>query len=141
MLVLVGAPQRPMCTNMGSPIMASESPWVLERFGARWARLALVVIGVVFIALIGSWAAIGVASAWRGGHEFKALADGAIALLLVSLSVRIMAVNWRATRHAPDPSAAPPDIAEQTGVWGVGGPGMREPGQTGVFPPRRPDRR
>lgn len=120
--------------------MASESPWVLERFGARWARVALIVIGVVFIVLICGWAAIGVASAWRAGHEFKALADGAIALLLVLLSLRIMAVNWRATRNPPDQPALLPDVGEQTGVWGVGGPSMREPGQTGVFPPRRPDR-
>ncbi|MBS0386948.1 MAG: hypothetical protein JSR15_00605 [Proteobacteria bacterium] len=121
--------------------MASESSWVLERFGTRWARLALVVIGVVFIALICSWAAIGVASAWRAGHEFKALADGAIALLLVLLSMRVMALNWRATRVPPQQPAVLPDGNEQTGVWGVGGPSMREPGQTGVFPPRRPDRR
>ena len=120
--------------------MASESPWVLERFGARWARVALLVIGILFIGLICSWAALGVTAAWRTGHELKALVDAAIALLLVLLSLRIMAVNWRATRHPPEAPALLPDSNEQTGIWGVGGPSMREPGQTGVFPPRRPDR-
>lgn len=121
--------------------MASESPWVLERFGSRWARLALIVAGVLFIALICGWAAVGVAGAWRAGHEFKALTDAAIALLLVLLAVRIMAVNWRATRPGGDQPVVLPDGNEQTGIWGVGGPSMREPGSTGVFPSRRLDRR
>ena len=117
--------------------MASESPWVLERFGSRWARFALIVVGVAFVALICGWAAFSVAGAWRGGHPVKALADAVIALLLVSLSLRIMAVNWRATRTAEAAQAVLPDGNEQTGVWGVGGPSMREPGSTGVFLSRR----
>ena len=117
--------------------MASESSWVLERFGSRGARLALIVVGVVFVALICGWAAMSVAAAWRVGHHFKALADCAIALLLVLLSLRIMAVNWRATRERDIPPAVLPDGNEQTGVWGVGGPSMREPGSTGVFLSRR----
>ena len=121
--------------------MASESPWVVERFGSRWARLALIVAGIVFIALICGWAAVGVAGAWRAGHEFKALTDAAIALLLILLSVRIMAVNWRATRERGDQPAIPADGSEQTGVWGVGGPSMREPGSTGAWPLRGMDRR
>jgi hypothetical protein len=121
--------------------MASQSPWVIERFGSRWARLVLVVAGVLFIALICGWAAVGVAGAWRTGHVFKALTDAAIALLLVLLSVRIMAVNWRATRAGPEQPVVLPDGNEQSGIWGVGGPSMREPGSTGIFPPRGPDRR
>lgn len=121
--------------------MASESPWVLERFGSRWARLVLIIAGIVFIALICGWAAVGVAGAWRAGHELKALADAAIALLLVLLSVRIMAVNWRATRAHADQPAILPDGSEQTGIWGVGGPSMREPGSTGAWPLRGTDRR
>jgi hypothetical protein len=121
--------------------MSSESPWVLERFGSRWARLALIISGVIFIALICGWAAVGVAGAWRTGHHFKALSDAAIALLLVLLAVRIMAVNWRATRAGKEQSVGLPEGNEQTGIWGVGGPSMREPGLTGIFPSRGPDRR
>jgi len=117
--------------------MASESPWVLERFGSRGARLALIVVGIAFIALICGWAAISVAAAWRLGHPVKACADGAIALLLVLISLRIMAVNWRATRERDAQPAVLPDGNEQTGIWGVGGPSMREPGSTGVFLARR----
>lgn len=117
--------------------MANESSWVLERFGSRAARLALIIVGVVFIALICGWAAFSVAAAWHAGHPFKALADAAIALLLVLLSLRIMAVNWRATRAQDLQPAVLPDGNEQTGIWGVGGPSMREPGSTGVFLSRR----
>jgi hypothetical protein len=117
--------------------MASESPWVLERFGSRGARLALIVVGVAFIALICGWAAFSVAAAWRTDHHFKAVTDVAIALLLVLLSLRIMAVNWRATRASDAQPAVLPDGNEQTGIWGVGGPSMREPGSTGVFLSRR----
>ena len=117
--------------------MSSESPWVLERFGSRWARLALIVLGALFIALICSWAAFSVAGAWRAAHTLKALADAAIALLLVLIALRIMAVNWRATRAQHEQPAVLPDGNEQTGIWGVGGPSMREPGSTGVFLSRR----
>ncbi len=120
--------------------MASQSPWVIERFGARWARVALIIAGVLFIALICGWAAAGVAGAWRAGHQFKALTDAAIAVLLVLLAMRIMAVNWRATRAGEEKPVTLPDGSDQTGVWGVGGPSMREPGSTGVFPARRPDK-
>ena len=121
--------------------MISESPWVIDRFGQRWARLALLCTGVVFVALIVVWAAVSMAAAWRGGHVLPGLAQGAIALLLVTLSLRIMAVNWRATRPRGDPPIVPADGADQSGVWGVGGPSMREPGSTGAWPMRGIDRR
>jgi hypothetical protein len=121
--------------------MISESPWVVERFGQRWARLALICAGVVFVALIAIWAAVSVAAAWRGGHALRGMLDGVIAALLVTLSLRIMAVNWRATRPRGDDPLVTADSADQSGVWGVGGPSMREPGSTGVWPARGTNRR
>jgi hypothetical protein len=121
--------------------MSSESPWVVERFGQRWARLALACTGVVFMALIAVWAAVSVAAAWRSGHALRGLLDGAIAALLVTLSLRIMAVNWRATRPPDDAPLQTAGGIDQTGVWGVGGPSMREPGSTGAWPTRGVDQR
>jgi hypothetical protein len=43
-----------------------------------------------------------------------------------------------ADRDAP---FTPPDADEGTGIWGVGGPAMREPGSTGTWPSRSIDRR
>lgn len=121
--------------------MISESPWVVERFGQRWARLALICTGAVFVALIVIWAAVNVSAAWRGGHALRGLVDGAVAALLVTLSVRIMVVNWRATRPSGDGPVVVADSADQSGVWGVGGPSMREPGSTGAWPMRDINRR
>jgi hypothetical protein len=61
-------------------------------------------------------------------------------LLLLLLSVRVIALNWRAVGPIGGPGA-PPDGNDQTGNWGVGGPSMREPGSTGVWPARQVDRR
>ena len=121
--------------------MINESAWVVERFGQRGARLILMCTGVVFVALIAIWAAVSVAGAWRGGHELRGVAQGAVALLLVTLALRIMAVNWRATSPRPDSPVAIADGTDQSGVWGVGGPSMREPGSTGAWPMRGIDRR
>ena len=127
----------PMPVLMGLPVMISESPWVIERFGVRGARAALVTSGVLFIALLGIWAGIEIRAAWHAGHVLKGVLLGLVALLLLSLSLRILAVNWRATRPGEEPPVLSPDGNEQTGVWGVGGPSMREPGSTGVFLSRR----
>lgn len=121
--------------------MISESAWVIERFGPRGARAALITSGVVFMALIGWWARVEVLSAWRAGHALRALSEALIALLLAVVSLRIMIVNWRATRAAEDRPVVLPDGNDQTGVWGVGGPSMREPGSTGAWPMRGVDRR
>jgi hypothetical protein len=141
MLTVSGGSTVPMSAHMGSAGMISESPWVVERFGQRWARLALFCIGVAFVGLIAAWAAVNVGTAWRGGHALRGLFDGAIAVLLVTLSLRIMAVNWRATRPRAEPPVVTADSADQSGVWGVGGPSMREPGSTGAWPLRGIDRR
>lgn len=121
--------------------MISQSPWVLERFGPRGARLALLASGTVFMALISIWASVEVMAAWRAGHGLRAVSEGVIALLLLALSLRIMAVNWRATCAAQDRPVVLADGNEQSGVWGVGGPSMREPGSTGAWPMRGVDRR
>ncbi len=121
--------------------MISESPWVIERFGLRGARAALITSGGVFMALIGWWATVQVMATWRAGHALRALSEALIALFLIAMALRIMAVNWRATRAADDAPVAFADGSDQTGVWGVGGPSMREPGSTGAWPMRGVDRR
>jgi hypothetical protein len=35
-------------------------------------------------------------------------------------------------RPAPRGAVRAPDNLEETGIWGVGGPAMREPGSTGI---------
>ena len=126
---------------MGSLIMNTESHWVIDRFGPRGARLALLITGLIFVLLVGGWAVVEGSAAWRAGHLWRSSMIGGVALLLMVLSQRIMVVNWRATRAADSSVVVLPDGNDQTGVWGVGGPSMREPGTTGAWPIRSVDRR
>jgi len=119
----------------------SESPWVIERFGPRGARLALAVSGVLFIGLVGGWSALQIMAAWHRGQVLKGAVLALLALVLLLVSLRVMVLNWGATRASDERPVVIPDGSEQTGIWGVGGPAMREPGSTGVWPARRIDRR
>jgi hypothetical protein len=127
--------------------MNTKSPWAVERFGRRGARLALIASGVVFMVLVGGWAGLEMASAWHAGRDARAAGIGFVALLLLATALRVMSVNWHAALHGPDSpdardsGAVMPDNSEQTGIWGVGGPSMREPGSTGTWRPRIVDRR
>ena len=108
---------------------------------ARGVRLILLSSGLVFTAALGLWSIMGVITQVHQGNLFRAAVLCVVALLLLLLSLRLIVLNWRAI----DPVAAPPGVPaepiDQTGNWGVGGPSMREPGSTGVWPAREVDRR
>ncbi len=120
--------------------MSTEPPLVIQRFGSRGAHVVLVASGAVFIFLLGGWSAFAIAAALRAGLALRGILIGLGGLLLLLFALRVMSLNWWATR-APAPPARPPDGNEQTGIWGVGGPSMREPGTTGVYRAPIADRR
>jgi len=71
-----------------------------------------------------------VVEALRAGMPWRALLSGVLDLLALGLWLRMVRTRWRQLRALP----APPDAAgESTGIWGVGGPGVRVPGGTGNF--------
>ena len=117
--------------------MSDEPPWIVQRFGARGARLALLGSCGVFVVLLGGWAAYAIMAALRAGLALRAIVTGLGTFLLLLLALRVMRLNWQATRTR----APPPEGSEPTGVWGVGGPSMREPGSTGVYRAPIADRR
>jgi hypothetical protein len=55
-----------------------------------------------------------------------------LAIMAVLLWMRIVRSRW-ASLQMQTVAAAPGN--EDTGVWGVGGPGMRTPGATGIYGP------
>ena len=112
--------------------MSTELTWVLHRFGSRGARLALLGSGAVFMLLLGGWSAYAITAALRAGLALRGILIGLGTLLLLLAALRVMSLNWWVTR-APAGPTAPPDGNEQTGIWGVGGPSMREPGSTGAY--------
>ncbi len=121
--------------------MSTETRSATRSGGPRGARLALVSSGLVFIALLGAWSVMGIIAMFGQGHPLRAAFLAMALVLLLLLSMRIIALNWRAVDTAAERAGAPPDGNDQTGNWGVGGPSMREPGSTGVWPARNVDRR
>jgi hypothetical protein len=121
--------------------MTEDSRTATGAGGPRGVRLALVSSGVSFMALLGIWAVMEVVPMVQHGHTLGAVLLALAALLLVLLAGRVVAINWRAIDAPLRPPGAPPDGNDQTGIWGVGGPSMREPGSTGVWAARHVDRR
>lgn len=107
----------------------------------RAVRLAWLAFAVAIMALIGAWAAVKVAAMMQAGHPLRGAALAIGTMLLMLLGLLVAAAQWRGTSRSGEPPILPPDGSDQTGIWGVGGPSMREPGSTGSWPARQVDRR
>jgi hypothetical protein len=107
----------------------------------RAVRLAWLAFAVAIMALIGAWAAVKVAAMMQAGHPLRGAALAIGTLLLMLLGLLVAAAQWRGISRSGEPPILPSDGSDQTGIWGVGGPSMREPGSTGSWPARRVDRR
>jgi hypothetical protein len=102
--------------------------------------LALMSSGVVFMAVLAAFSVMGIVYVFEQGHPLRAAFLAMVAVLLLSAGMGVIAMNWRAVDEVSERPSAP-DGSDQTGNWGVGGPSMREPGSTGVWPTRNVDRR
>jgi len=107
---------------------------LIEYFGPRRARQLLVAATLLYVVLLIAAAAL----LLRQGQPWvRAGLIGVLALIALWLWARVLRIQWARLRvQSPDPSAA----SEDTGIWGVGGPGMRTPGTTGlsrILPRRR----
>jgi hypothetical protein len=104
-------------------------------FGPAGARIVLLAAAVLLAAVIAGYGTLIVIEALRAGLPWRALLSGVLDLLALGLWLRMVRTPWRQLRALP----ASADIAgDATGIWGVGGPGVRVPGGTGNF---RIDRR
>jgi hypothetical protein len=121
--------------------MNATTPGLAERLGLRSARVAVLVSGLLFLILTTGWAAVQLLAAVRSGQGLRAVLIGAAALLTLAIWLRVMSVNWRANARGEAPDDAPPELSDATGVWGVGGPSMRDPGTTGNWQRPLIDRR
>lgn len=116
------------------------------RWGRRAIRLLVLASGMLFMVLVSGWTLVKILALSRSGHELRAALLGAALLLVFLVWLQVMSLNWRAVRERDssadsDAPYTPPDADEGTGIWGVGGPAMREPGSTGTWPSRNIDRR
>lgn len=103
----------------------------------RSRLIALTSALLYFVLIVGGGALIAFDSL-QSGRWLRAMIVIGLALLASVIWLRMVAINRRGVRHdAEPPPAVPP---EETGVWGVGGPAMREPGSTGILHTLRPPR-
>jgi hypothetical protein len=109
--------------------------------GPRGVHLILVSCGLVGLAGLGALSVMGISALLNQGHPLRAAFLAMAPLLLLLLGAQLIALYKRSGDPNAEQSGAPPDGNDQTGNWGVGGPSMREPGSTGVWPTRRFDRR
>jgi len=121
--------------------MEKISHLAARKVGPRGVRLIMVSLGLLFMALLGAWSMMGIMALFNAGHPLRAAFLAMAPLLLVLLAARIIALNWQPAEPDAGRSAVSPEGTDQTGNWGVGGPSMREPGSTGVWPTRSVDRR
>lgn len=109
----------------------------------RLIRALWVAFGLAVLALVGAWAAVMISDLMQGGHPLRGALLGGFTLLLLIMGLLVVSAQWR-TKPPPrrrQHHILPPESADQTGIWGVGGPSMREPGNTGNWSTRKVDRR
>jgi hypothetical protein len=109
--------------------------------GPRGVHLILVSCGLVGLAVLGALCVMGISAMFNQGHPLRAAALAMAPVLLMLLGAHLIAMYRRSGDPNAERPSAPPDGTDQTGNWGVGGPSMREPGSTGVWPARKVDRR
>ena len=124
----------------------------VSEFAGRWGRrsiqLLVLASGVLLMVLVTGWMVVKILVLLRSGYSLRAALLGATLLLVFLVWLQVMSLNWQAARNSEsagdsdsDDPFTPPDADDGTGIWGVGGPAMREPGNTGTWPSRIVDRR
>jgi hypothetical protein len=107
----------------------------------RLLRALRLSLGLAILALAGAWSAVEISDLMQSNHPLRAALLGGVTLLLLILGLLVAAAQWRGKPPPRRRPMLPPDGGDQTGIWGVGGPSMREPGNTGNWATRKVDRR
>jgi len=108
--------------------------------GRRLRRALGLSLGLATLAVVGALAAVEISELMQSGHPLRGVMLAGATLLVLMLGMIVASTQWRGNEK-PRRRPLPPDAAEPTGVWGVGGPSMREPGTTGNWQTRGIDRR
>lgn len=144
MLALRGVAGYADSRSKGSPIMTADKREFAERLGQRSIQLLVLASGLAFMVLVAGWTVLRIMALLRSGLGVRATLLGLALLVVFAAWLRVISLNWSAAqeeRSERDMPVTPADADEGTGIWGVGGPAMREPGHTGTWPRRMIDRR
>jgi hypothetical protein len=101
-----------------------------ERWGPRRAKQVLLVLALLSLLIIVGAGALLVLDALRSERKLQAAAIAVLAVMAMVLWLRIVRNRWLSLQVQ---TLSPSPGNEETGVWGVGGPGMRTPGATGIY--------
>ena len=117
--------------------MSSYTDVVVERPATRGLRQGLLSLVLLCLLVLAGWAVMQIASAINAGHDWRAFTFGFATLLTIGAWLRIMSLYWHASARRSPRSVEAEDDNESAGLWGVGGPSGRDPGDTGQF--QRPE--
>jgi hypothetical protein len=110
---------------------------LIERWGPRRERQVLALATLLYIAMTVAAAALLLRQGLPWERKLRAGLIGLLALIALWLWWDMLRKQWGRLRVVPGGASIG---NEDTGIWGVGGPGMRTPGTTGisrVLPDRR----
>ena len=110
---------------------------LIERWGPRRARQVLLLATTLYVVLTVAAVVLLVRQGEPWERKLRAGVIGLLALMALWLWLRVLRTQWSRLRVQ---ASAPETENEDTGIWGVGGPGMRTPGSTGltrILPRRR----
>ena len=102
---------------------------MLERWGPRRARQALVLATALYVLIVLAVAALLLSQGVPWERRLRAALISVLALVALWLWLRILRRQWARLRVVSGSATAESD---DSGIWGVGGPGMRTPGTTGL---------
>jgi hypothetical protein len=117
--------------NTGVPRDSPDAgaPRLIQWFGPSGARWVWLLIGLLYVGFVAGSSVVMILHALRADQWLRVILIAVTALLALGLWLRIWLINWRSLQ-----ADWPPIRPEDTGIWGVGGPGIRQPGATGIFP-------
>jgi hypothetical protein len=118
-----------MNTGMPRGSLEETTPRLMQWFGRSGARWIWLLVGFLYVGFVAGSSVVMIVHALRADRWPRAIVIAASALLALGVWLRIWLINWRSLQ-----ADWPPLRPEDTGVWGVGGPGIRQPGATGIFP-------
>ncbi|MGH8232320.1 MAG: hypothetical protein ACRESY_10905 [Steroidobacteraceae bacterium] len=101
---------------------------LIEQWGPGRARLVLIVLTVLYAALLLAAGVLLAAHDLPWARRLRVVLIVLLALSALWLWLRVVRIQWARLRVM---SGTTPE-SDETGIWGVGGPGIRTPGSTGI---------
>jgi hypothetical protein len=98
--------------------------------GPQRGRQVLLVLAILSLLAIVAVGALLVLDGLRHERKLQAMGIGLLAIMAIVLWLRVVRARWLSLQIE---TYVPPSASEETGIWGVGGPGMRTPGSTGIY--------